>query len=806
MGRSALPACAALAAALSLPGALAPQAPAAQPAAPPAAGDPAPAAGPDAAGADPLPVPLSITTSGGVSLGGYQAGFLFYLTEVVKLNPAVFTPRFLTGSSAGMINSVISAISLGGPREPDPRRSPFYTAWTGFTHDELLDVEDAPPLALSSRRAMKEITRRLSETWAAGFDPSLDVVVGGAATRVIGRTVGVGKGFDVPRQEEKFVFRIRGRGKGVRPLVTNYVDQTWGIAQPLLPFAEAARTDAAAAAADFAVIEQIMFASSAFPLAFAPQEIGFCMTAPEISDSADLRAFRDCPEPRHRIEFIDGSMFNRNPVGLAHHTASAGLLPREGGAPGNGLREMPDNRAGPLPDNALFLYLDAQHASYPEKGGDRETENIEALFPAFGAYSQEYVRAAQAKELYTLVEEDPSVREKLEITSRDLPSASGFLFNFFGFFDRQFRVFDFYLGMHDARRYVLESIAPHVGRLAGREVRIALPEETTHGRAAESWAPFFCMRDVVDGDARYQGACLAKGLEDFRILLQVSLDRLYDRCRQIEPDETLDNLHCKKAMSGETPPRVHRVELDDPDFWKSQQDETAFQHNLRLLREYRFWFRDLGLDRDESWMAMSMIRERLAGYLDVFVKKLPYRERAILRTLGKPALNFFAYQPPQTIIYLAGGTGIEFGASLTSRFVPTRWVRFNLAVQSRGLTQALTPSKNVWTIAPLAGLEIEIPQLGGAALQTRLGARVGYQFSTGDGMLARGCDRGDFGEDTALCSAPLGQAFLSLSFYERIRVEGGVEWFPYFLPPMREWDENHWSGFIVVGWQWISPF
>jgi hypothetical protein len=212
------------------------------------------------------------------------------------------------------------------------------------------------------------------------------------------------------------------------------------------------------------------------------------------------------------------------------------------------------------------------------------------------------------------------------------------------------------------------------------------------------------------------------------------------------------------------------------------------------------------LDRDESWLAMSMIREQLAGDLDALVKKLPPRERIILRTIGKPALNFFKYQPPQAIIYLAGGMGAELGTSLSSRFVATRWLRFNIALQTRGLSQLISPAKNVWAATPLFGLELEIPQLSNAAFQFRLGARVGFQFSTGDRALRRDCDFGDFDNDAAQCSAPLGQALVVFSFYERIRVQGGLEWFPYFFPPMSRQDENRWNGFIEVGWQWISPF
>jgi predicted acylesterase/phospholipase RssA len=753
-----------------------------------------------------LPIPLSITTSGGVSLGGYQAGFLYYLTEVIKNNPSVFQPKLLTGSSAGTINSIIALISLGNPPEPNPQKSLFYSSWTTPRFDDLLDVDNAPPLALSSRRAMEMMSKRLGVEWVEGFEKSLDIVVGAAATRVVGRSVGVGEGLAVPRQEEKFVFRVRGRGKGVAPLVTNYVDQTWGVEQPLLPFAEANSSDARSAAADFAVVQQVMFASSAFPLAFPPQKVGFCMTSPEMVDPQYLSAFRDCPEPRFQTEFMDGSIFDRNPIGLAHRTARAGLV--EGGVTLSDTqwRSMPDMRLGVLPENVLFLYLDAEHTSYPEPPTDKSADHIAALFPAFGAYSQEYVRAAQAKELYTLVDENPHIRTQLEITFRDLPSASGLLFNFFGFFDRKFRVFDFYLGMHDARRYLLDTLTPRVRKLAGEEVDLVLPEEAGGRRGADSWAPFFCLRDVVDGDAKYQGACMSRDLQDFRILLQVSLDLLYDQCRLLQPDETIDHIHCKRAIDQENPPRVHGPAPGDTSFWKVRPEETSFQHTLRLLEEYEFWFRDLGLDRDESWLAMSMIREQLAGDLDAFVKKLPPRERIILRTIGKPALNFFKYQPPQAIIYLAGGMGAELGTSLSSRFVATRWVRFNIALQTRGLSQLISPAKNVWAVTPLFGLELEIPQLSNAAFQVRLGARVGFQFSTGDRGLDRDCDFGDFDNDAAQCSAPLGQALVVFSFYERIRVQGGLEWFPYFFPPMSRQDENRWNGFIEVGWQWISPF
>ena len=50
------------------------------------------------------------------------------------------------------------------------------------------------------------------------------------------------------------------------------------------------------------------------------------------------------------------------------------------------------------------------------------------------------LRASQAKELYTLIDENPGIRERIDLSARDLPTASGMLANFFGFFDRLTRL------------------------------------------------------------------------------------------------------------------------------------------------------------------------------------------------------------------------------------------------------------------------------------------------------------------------------------------------------------------------------
>ncbi|HTO98183.1 MAG TPA: hypothetical protein VMK66_14135, partial [Myxococcales bacterium] len=47
--------------------------------------------------------PASITISGGVSLGSYEAGLVYYMVEAMRLNPSAATPRIVTGASAGSV-------------------------------------------------------------------------------------------------------------------------------------------------------------------------------------------------------------------------------------------------------------------------------------------------------------------------------------------------------------------------------------------------------------------------------------------------------------------------------------------------------------------------------------------------------------------------------------------------------------------------------------------------------------------------------------------------------------------------------
>ncbi|MDJ0765109.1 MAG: patatin-like phospholipase family protein [Myxococcota bacterium] len=758
------------------------------------------------------PIPMVLTVSGGVSLGAYQAGYLFYLTEVAKMNPQYLNIRLVTGASAGMINTLLTLLSMGDDLEQDPSKSLFFNVWTSMRYDELLDVATAPPMALSSRTVLNKLANKIAAKWHQGLHERLDMVLGATATRLETYEIKITDGFSVPRQEEKFVFRVRGQGKGRPPAVMNYVDRTYGSEQPLLPFVDESKKSHSGKHYNFEIIRKILFASSAIPIVFPPQEIDFCLTDPTVETDLSADAFRDCPVPKYTKAFVDGSLADRRPLRLAHRIARSGLRKTETGAVIWLDRPSREQHQEALLDDLYFFYIDPTRPSYPqlhtEEEGDATVEQATRFFPSLGVFMRGYLTSARAKEVATLVDEHPDVRDRIRLVDHDFPTVSSQLGKFFGFFDREFRIFDFYLGMRDARRFVASNLETLVSRKFQQgDLRLSYPDPVLDPTAADisvAWRPYLCLRSQLDGLDQYAGTCGFEGMRNHRILLQIALDRLYDHCRQLPYDETIDHLHCKRAMSGKPPPRIYGM-ADNPNWQRDiAGNERSFEYTMRLLETYNFHFRDLGLGRDDAPLAMSRIRSELQLYVDAFAKKLPFGERVAVRVLGKPAVNFFMYAPPEAIVYIVAGTGAEMAASLTLGH--SSLFRYNFALQVQGFYLLLSENPNILALTPLAGIEAEIYPLSSALLQTRIGLRIGYQFSTNDRFLANPCDTAGFGGDSLICSAPVAQLFAALSFYERIRLQGGVEWFPRWLPPMKSFGEDVWNGFIEVGWQWISPF
>ncbi len=753
-------------------------------------------------------VSLAVTISGGVSLGAYQAGYLYYLTETAKLNRDLFNLRLVTGASAGTINAMLTLMAMGQVDKDtsSPINSLFFKVWNEMKHNELLDVKSAPSGSLSSGRVLRQLAELIEKEWNKGLSADLDIVLGASATRLESKTLEVSEAFHVRTAEEKFVFRIQGQGKGRHPYVSNYVDPYHGFEQPLLPFSSLEDSEEKKRS-DFSIIRQILFASSAIPVVFEPQEIAYCTTDP----FGDKLKTTKCSSPTESAYFIDGGIVDRQPLRLAHRIARSGLYENKEREPR--WRDIPYSEDKTLPDDLLFLYVDPMSPTYPTPKNQEEDQFFEdtaKVFKRAGKIFRGVFRSVQSKELYTLIEEHPDIRKRIQPATHDFPTMGGQMVNFFGFFDREIRKFDFYLGMRDARNFVEDVVTKRMRKQLGDErLSIILPDPSYNSKAASSgWQPYFCLRSVYDmGGHKSEKMCSSKDLKNFKILAQATLDRLYSQCRSAPRDKLQSgNSHCPAAAAKMNPPHMPGVPEISGTSWMQNKDsgESGFAHTIRLLTLYGFHFRDLGLEVGDGSLAMSRIREELLLYVDIFAKKLRYAEALAVRILGKPAINFFVYAPPAGIIYLVAGTGVELAFSAT--LGKSNWLRFNFALEFEGFNLFLTNKPNAFAITPAIGMELELYPISTPLLQTRLGARIGYQFSTEDRFMTGHCNTDWFENDPIRCSAPVAQFFIALVFYERIRLQAGIEWYPKWIPPMKTFDEHLFSGLVEVGWQWISPF
>ncbi len=749
--------------------------------------------------AAPPPLPLAITVSGAVSLGAWQAGFLHYLAETIKRNPERVELQLLTGASAGTINALLAAMEVSAPPLDDPRDSLFWALWNEFTYEEIFDVSKAQGPYLSSGQVLQDLADQVEIAWQRGLDPELDVVLGAAVTRLEQRRVELGAGLSVPRNQEHFVVRIQGRGLGQAPSVSNYADPQSHLPQLLLPL-DSPTGSAAPRPEAFDVLTSVLFASSALPGAFEPQRIGFCETPVRPGQPG-------CVTASQSALFIDGAMSDRHPLRLAWRLADMGLEQRPGGHVA--WRDQPDRAVQGLPDDLLFLYMDPTHVSYPPlpaPEGVAQGGGTDKIMATLAGLVGDLAGSAQAAELYNLAEEQPALSSRLALVEPTIPPVSGELFKFFGFFDRRFRRYDFFLGMADARRFLDDQVQPRVQ--ARHDSALVYPEPA---QPSEFWRPYACIRAVVDGVGDPAQACADQEGGGMEVLLQSSIDRLWDHCLRLPAGSTTQHPLCQAAIDRQPRPLVPNVPLATPDrAWrrrgKTDNLEGDFDYLSRLLVLYQFEYRDFGLSRRQAWLGTSYLREEMGGMVSAYGQKLDGRTRLLVLGGGKPALNLLHYAPPITTIHLGLGAGLELGASSTGRWVPSRWIRFHTAVQVDGLQRFLSSRPNVVTVNPMVGLELQHQRLSGALMQPRLVGRVGLQASSGDSWGSGPCDTALFDDDPMVCTVPTVQGLVVLPVFERLRLQLGLRYDFGFMLDDPDLNDDAFSSMAGVGFQWISPF
>ncbi|HEX6246072.1 MAG TPA: patatin-like phospholipase family protein, partial [Polyangiales bacterium] len=534
-----------------------------------------------------VPPILGLTVSGGVSLGSFEAGYLYYMFETLKLNPGLTEPRIFTGASAGSANALLSFMSSCSAPDPRPDQSLFYQTWIPVGLKQLYDEDQVTPRALFTQRALRDTLNVIGQIWNKGFSNKCEAMLGFSTTRVTAAKVELVKDrVTLARTEAKFVVRVRGQGAGKPPLMTNFVGERELLQRPLLPLEENGSIS-------FDALKQVLLASAAFPMAFEPVPVLHCTAHPGEGGTR-------CPLAKAETRlFVDGGVFDNQPLRLAVQLAQQGLT-------GNGadrhFGDSPLTDVSKLRDDLLFVYVDPAVEVLPTVDANQGPEDGSTVAYVLYLFEQ-LVESSRSKELQVLLEDDPDVTKRITATHTYYMPLSDPLYSFFGFFERDLRVHDFYLGMHSAHRWFSETV-----RAIDDKYKPVYPESRyAHDGDAElakSWAPYRCMRAAFDG-ADSTGVC-EKVSHSLRAGIQTSLDRIYARCTELAkkaagegktiPATTHD--HCRRAFLGEHPPLLPGMKENQ--HYEFKPDESALDYELRRLARHGFQFRDMGVPRERT--------------------------------------------------------------------------------------------------------------------------------------------------------------------------------------------------------------
>ncbi|HEX5661542.1 MAG TPA: hypothetical protein VFX59_30340, partial [Polyangiales bacterium] len=394
------------------------------------------------------------------------------------------------------------------------------------------------------------------------------------------------------------------------------------------------------------------------------------------------------------------------------------------------------------------------------------------------------VESSRSKELQVLLEDNPDVTKQITATHTYFMPLSDPLYSFLGFFETDFRIHDFYLGMHSAHRWFAEVVG-----IKRADYRPTYPEQiypSADQALKQSWAPYRCMRAAFDGVEPIE-VCDQVDIS-IRAGIQTSLDRIYARCTQLKkraeangaPLRPTAHEHCRRAFLGDTPPLIPGMKTNRG--YEFLPDESNLDHQLRRLATHGFEFKDMGIPTDRAPEAKRYVAQRIGAMVRALANQ---QERGVYRALlpaaGRIASQALAYVPPYASWHVLMGRGLEAGYSRTGWDTKLNWIRGTAALELDGLfALASKGDSNALKLTPMVGMELELLPLSSYRYQTRFGFRGGFAFSTLDHFLADKCTEG------AGCSRVRGEAYIAFIVFQLLRAQLGFAAYP----PMRDsrWD------------------
>ena len=160
---------------------------------------------------------------GGVSLGAYESGFTYYMTNIVDNDNQDIKPNIFTGASAGGINSLLGAIEACKLKPKLPKESLFWNVWIPIGIESLVNERKMTSINLFSREAFKPVALQASKTWKGGLKKDCSIVFGISLTRLIPEYIQLDKHLKVPKMTEYVILKLTGNGPNILPKIENFL-------------------------------------------------------------------------------------------------------------------------------------------------------------------------------------------------------------------------------------------------------------------------------------------------------------------------------------------------------------------------------------------------------------------------------------------------------------------------------------------------------------------------------------------------------------------------------------------------------
>ena len=697
---------------------------------------------PTAYSTHPPKYPTLTTISGGVSLGAYEAGFMFYLIEANKKNQIVSLPVF-TGASAGAINSLLSAIQQCQNPISDYEDSVFWKFWIPIGFNTLTQKYSSSPHALFSHDVIDDRIaeiKRVAKSMRPGFCKSY---LAFTLTRKEPVSVQLSRHLRIPKFSETVYLRFQNSPGSSRTGIKNIQLQDSHASQILLPFTGDFDRD-------FDQVVNAISASAAFPMAFEPVPVSYC----EKTSTEDL----SCNNSNTKTSlFVDGGIYDNQPLKAAAQIAQ-----------GRFSKKAPILLIDPV------LY-DFYRPTESEQGKDSvaTSETGKSLLSYLGGLGHSLVLSARKAQVIRLVDDLPRFSNRIQHSTSELPLNGSSLYAFMGFFEEDFRKNDFIYGMHDAKKWLRRITPKNIRSKSKPENQSTLP-----------WRRFNCISRILDGAIQLNDGCqfmLEKEERNSLILLQVALERLYRSCEEA-PELISTSPHCLRAYQKNEVPILIEKSFPGPSRFNPRPSELA--EFLDLLENYQFHFKDLGLSDSDSSYATQRINQELLSLVHSIADRQPSPEKTLIRTASRPLINAITtYTPMDHLFYVNIGLTQELGWSKLISYSnrPTPF-RYGFSLRTSGLTTLISGQKQ-FILTPLFNLEYEFNKLSNAAVQFRLGVQMGRQFGSDDSWGGQSCTAGVNAHVGWACSAWTINPAIIITALDKFRFQAGPLIYPLASGP-----------------------